>query len=130
MPDLSTRELWLLAPIAAVVLWMGVYPESFLKPMRVSIASLVERVEGAAPEGDAHLAAGEPAPAAAQSAAAHHCCHRSPNHSRFRCQKPFWRWARSYCCCSVRFVATVRWGFLPCCASAFINGRGLPFLGQ
>src|SRR3546814_14783429 len=71
MPDLSTRELWLLAPIAAVVLWMGVYPESFLKPMRVSIASLVERVEGAAPEGDAHLAAGEPAPAAAQSAAAH-----------------------------------------------------------
>src|SRR3546814_5765191 len=57
MPDLSTRELWLLAPIAAVVLWMGVYPERFLKPMRVSIASLVERVEGAAPEGDDHLAA-------------------------------------------------------------------------
>ena len=34
MPDLKLRELALLAPIAAVVLWMGVYPESFLAPMR------------------------------------------------------------------------------------------------
>ena len=30
MKDLSGREMWLLAPIAAVVFWMGVYPESFL----------------------------------------------------------------------------------------------------
>ncbi|MEP2381593.1 NADH-quinone oxidoreductase subunit M, partial [Parasphingorhabdus sp.] len=32
MPDLSKREMALLAPIAAAVLWMGVYPESFLAP--------------------------------------------------------------------------------------------------
>jgi NADH-quinone oxidoreductase subunit M len=72
MPDLSARELWLLAPIAAVVLWMGVYPESFLKPMRVSIAALVQRIEPAAPAGDAHLTAGKPASAVAHHAEAHH----------------------------------------------------------
>ena len=30
----------MMAPIAAVVLWMGVYPESFLAPMRKDIAVL------------------------------------------------------------------------------------------
>ncbi|MGC1269847.1 MAG: NADH-quinone oxidoreductase subunit M, partial [Croceibacterium sp.] len=34
MPDLSLREWLMLGPIAAAVLWMGVYPESFLAPMR------------------------------------------------------------------------------------------------
>jgi NADH-quinone oxidoreductase subunit M len=34
MPDLSLREWAMLAPIAAAVLWMGVYPETFLAPMR------------------------------------------------------------------------------------------------
>jgi NADH-quinone oxidoreductase subunit M len=65
MPDLSAREMWLLAPIAAVVFWMGVYPESFLRPMRADIGRLVERVERAKPEGDAHLTAGKPVAAAA-----------------------------------------------------------------
>ena len=41
MPDLSKRELALLVPIAAAVLWMGVYPESFLAPMRGNVASIV-----------------------------------------------------------------------------------------
>lgn len=52
MPDLNRRELWLLAPIAAVVLWMGVYPESFMAPMRADIEQLVERVDRARPAGD------------------------------------------------------------------------------
>ena len=60
MKDLSGREIWLLAPIAAVVLWMGVYPESFLRPMRADIGRLLERVERAKPPGDAHLTAGKP----------------------------------------------------------------------
>jgi NADH:ubiquinone oxidoreductase subunit 4 (subunit M) len=34
MPDLSHREFGCSAPIAAAVLWMGVYPESFIAPMR------------------------------------------------------------------------------------------------
>ena len=52
MPDLSLREIALLAPVAAVVLWMGVYPESFLAPMRGDVATLVARVERAKPAGD------------------------------------------------------------------------------
>jgi NADH-quinone oxidoreductase subunit M len=68
MPDLDAREMWLLAPIAAAVLWMGVYPESFMKPMRADIERLLERVERAKPAGDAHLTAGKPAPAPAAHA--------------------------------------------------------------
>ncbi|RYD96944.1 MAG: NADH-quinone oxidoreductase subunit M, partial [Sphingomonadales bacterium] len=63
MPDLNSREMWLLAPIAAVVLWMGVYPESFLKPMRPDVERLVERMSRAAPVGDSQPTAGKPAPA-------------------------------------------------------------------
>src|SRR3546814_12783496 len=51
MPDLSPRELWLIAPIAAVVLWMCVYTARFMTPTRGGSASLVERVEGAPPAG-------------------------------------------------------------------------------
>ncbi|KLE35450.1 NADH-quinone oxidoreductase subunit M [Aurantiacibacter luteus] len=65
MPDLSARELLLLAPIAAVVLWMGVYPESFLAPMRADIELLDQRLDRAAPASDADLVIGEAAPAAA-----------------------------------------------------------------
>ncbi|RDV06952.1 NADH-quinone oxidoreductase subunit M [Sphingorhabdus pulchriflava] len=55
MPDLDNRELWLLAPIAAAVLWMGVYPESFLAPIRRDVATIVDRIERAAPAGDSKL---------------------------------------------------------------------------
>jgi NADH-quinone oxidoreductase subunit M len=64
MPDLSVRELWLLAPIAAVVLWMGVYPESFLAPMRDDVGTLVARVQRAAPPSDSAPTPGKPAAAA------------------------------------------------------------------
>ncbi len=60
MPDLSMREYLLLGPIAAAVLWMGVYPESFLAPMRADIALLDARLAEAAPDSDAHLVIGEP----------------------------------------------------------------------
>lgn len=63
MPDLDLREWLMLGPIAAAVLWMGVYPESFLAPMRNDIAMLDARIVRAAPAGDAHLKIGEPAPA-------------------------------------------------------------------
>ena len=52
MPDLSAREWWLLAPIAAAVLWMGVYPESFLRPIHADVGRLLERVQRAAPASD------------------------------------------------------------------------------
>jgi NADH-quinone oxidoreductase subunit M len=56
MADLNVREWAMLAPIAAAVLWMGVYPESFLAPMRKDIAALDARLARAAPEGDSRLA--------------------------------------------------------------------------
>jgi NADH-quinone oxidoreductase subunit M len=66
MPDLTIRELVSLGSIAAVVLWMGVYPESFLAPMRRDVGTLLARVERSNPPGDARLAkAAAPAPTAA-----------------------------------------------------------------
>lgn len=60
MEDINLREWLMLGPIAAAVLWMGVYPESFLAPMRMDIAALDARLARAAPEGDAKLVAGTP----------------------------------------------------------------------
>jgi NADH-quinone oxidoreductase subunit M len=74
MPDLSRRELWLLAPIAGVVLWMGVYPESFMAPMRADVTRLLARIERATPEGDSRPTAGRPV------AATHHAAAAAPAH--------------------------------------------------
>ncbi|TNE32499.1 MAG: NADH-quinone oxidoreductase subunit M [Alphaproteobacteria bacterium] len=71
MPDLNLREWAMLAPIAAAVLWMGVYPESFLAPMRADIAALNARVARAAPEGDSMLEIGEPTGRSANEIAHH-----------------------------------------------------------
>jgi NADH-quinone oxidoreductase subunit M len=71
MPDLSAREWLMLGPIAAAVLWMGVYPESFLAPMRDDVGRILERVERAAPAGDSQLRMGAPAQAAAEPEGAH-----------------------------------------------------------
>jgi NADH-quinone oxidoreductase subunit M len=60
MPDLTAREWLILAPIAAATLWMGVYPESFMKPMRADVGTLLARIERARPEGDAKLEMGKP----------------------------------------------------------------------
>jgi NADH-quinone oxidoreductase subunit M len=60
MQDIDGREMWLLAPIAIVVLWMGVYPETFLAPIRRDVATIVDRIERAAPAGDSKLMAVDP----------------------------------------------------------------------
>ncbi len=46
MPDLSLREIAILLPITAAVLWMGIYPKSFQAPMKPAIASIVARLDG------------------------------------------------------------------------------------
>ena len=67
MPDLNKRELAMLTSIAAVVLWMGVYPESFLAPMRNDVGTLLARIERANPGGDARIAMNaNPKPAAVE----------------------------------------------------------------
>lgn len=58
MTDLSAREWLMLAPIAASVLWMGVYPESFMAPMRADVGVLEARLAAHAPAGDAAIAGG------------------------------------------------------------------------
>jgi len=53
MKDLSVREWWLLAPIVAAVFWMGIYPESFLRPMRNDIGRILVRLDRVTPHYDA-----------------------------------------------------------------------------
>jgi NADH-quinone oxidoreductase subunit M len=55
MPDLSMREWWLLTPIALAVFWMGIYPETFIRPIRNDVGRILTRVERVAPAGDSHL---------------------------------------------------------------------------
>jgi NADH-quinone oxidoreductase subunit M len=71
MPDLNVREWWLLGPIAVFVFWMGIYPETFLRPIRADVGRVLERVERVAPAGDSDLARGAPKPAAHAGEAAH-----------------------------------------------------------
>ena len=59
MVDLSMREWWLLGPIALAVFWMGIYPESFLRPMRNDVGRLMVRLERVAPAGDSRLTLGK-----------------------------------------------------------------------
>src|SRR5713101_3985580 len=43
MLDLSPREKAVFAPLLILVLWMGVYPSSFLTPIRASVDNIVQR---------------------------------------------------------------------------------------
>ncbi|HTZ34402.1 MAG TPA: NADH-quinone oxidoreductase subunit M [Stellaceae bacterium] len=45
--DMSPREKAVFAPLLAIVLWMGVYPTSFLGPIRASVEHLVQQVSAA-----------------------------------------------------------------------------------
>jgi NADH-quinone oxidoreductase subunit M len=56
MLDLNWREVVIFAPMIAVVLWMGVYPGSFLRPIQPSVANLVERLQPALREDAKRLA--------------------------------------------------------------------------
>ena len=69
MRDMTPREWLTLAPIAAATIWMGVYPESFMAPMRNDVTALLARIERTAPAGDAQLKMGAAKPAQTHSAA-------------------------------------------------------------
>ncbi len=49
MLDLSPREYAILAPIAAVVLWMGVAPNIFIDPVRAPVGRVLARLDAARP---------------------------------------------------------------------------------
>jgi hypothetical protein len=44
LPDLSARERFTLWPAVAMVIFMGIFPMVFLKPMEPAVARLVEQV--------------------------------------------------------------------------------------
>ncbi|MDQ1446747.1 MAG: NADH-quinone oxidoreductase subunit, partial [Acidimicrobiaceae bacterium] len=64
MPDLVAREWLMMVPLGLAVLWMGVYPESFLAPMRQDIVALDARLAQARPAGDARIQVAAAKPAA------------------------------------------------------------------
>src|SRR5690606_20713359 len=45
LPDLTRREIAVLAPLVAGMLWMGVYPKPFLERADVTLTTLIETVE-------------------------------------------------------------------------------------
>ncbi|MGK2961197.1 MAG: complex I subunit 4 family protein [Gemmatimonadaceae bacterium] len=50
IPDLNWRELSLMAPLVAVIIWLGVYPAPVLRRMETASQALVTRVEQRAVE--------------------------------------------------------------------------------
>jgi NADH-quinone oxidoreductase subunit M len=65
--DLTPRELAILVPLAAVTLWMGIYPKPFLDPLHAPVQAILARVERAAPP--VQQVAARSVPAAASAAA-------------------------------------------------------------
>jgi NADH-quinone oxidoreductase subunit M len=46
LPDLSKREVVVLAPLLACILWLGIYPKPFLERIEASAEALVTSVQG------------------------------------------------------------------------------------
>jgi NADH-quinone oxidoreductase subunit M len=45
LPDLSDREKVILVSVVIVILWMGIYPQPFLRRLDLSTAQVIQRVE-------------------------------------------------------------------------------------
>jgi NADH-quinone oxidoreductase subunit M len=54
IPDLNDREKIMLVSVVFVILWMGVYPQTFLRRLDASVAQVVQKME----RGPAYLATG------------------------------------------------------------------------
>src|SRR5947199_3387113 len=59
MLDLTPREKAVFAPLLLLVLWMGIYPNSFLVPIRLSADNIVNRAHAAQKAAQQELPAGE-----------------------------------------------------------------------
>ena len=58
LPDLSVREWAIVGPLAAMAIFMGVFPNVFLRPMEPAVRRIVERVQAHQPA-SARLGSGE-----------------------------------------------------------------------
>ena len=62
MPDLNAREMVILVAAAIPVLWMGIYPTSFMKPLHAPVTAILERTLRAAPPAQkVHVTTARPA---------------------------------------------------------------------
>jgi len=68
MKDLSPREFWTLAPVIALIVWIGVYPNPFLRKLDVSVSELMERVNAKMTASETYPSADGEAALAEQSA--------------------------------------------------------------
>ncbi len=68
MPDLSIREWAIVGPLAAMAIYMGVFPNVFLKPMEPAVNRIVQRVEQHQPLQVRHTARTAPVAPVAPSA--------------------------------------------------------------
>ena len=68
MPDLHWYEWAVMVPLAAVALWIGLYPKPFLAPLDAPVASLVARIERADPPRTPHMTIGQQQSAASGAA--------------------------------------------------------------
>ncbi len=56
LPDLSRREIAVLVPLVAGMIWMGVYPKPFLDRMDATVTQLIANVESSLPATPATMA--------------------------------------------------------------------------
>ncbi len=54
MPDLSRREVVILAPMVALMIWIGFQPSAFLSRMEPSVQAVVEQVSGSTVRPDSY----------------------------------------------------------------------------
>ncbi|MCP4328789.1 MAG: NADH-quinone oxidoreductase subunit M [Alphaproteobacteria bacterium] len=57
--DLSPREIAVFAPLVVVMLWMGIYPSSFLDMIHTSVVHLIQNYETALAASQAMIVAGQ-----------------------------------------------------------------------
>src|SRR5690606_7040508 len=55
--DLNRREVAIFVPLAVIVMWMGIYPSSFLEIMSPSVTNLIENYELARAQSEAPMLA-------------------------------------------------------------------------
>ena len=68
-PDLSRREMVIMGPLVALMIWIGVHPTPFLERMEPSVQVVLERVEGASAAFSAVPEGSPPGVAVAETAA-------------------------------------------------------------
>jgi NADH-quinone oxidoreductase subunit M len=49
LPDCTGREKIILVAVVLVILWMGIYPQPFLRRLDLSVAQVIHRVEQGPP---------------------------------------------------------------------------------